>query len=320
MKKYFIKPVNCMLIVLFLVSCSNKDQVIDQKFAYLGQKPPGETPEIFAQGIISKAGFHLHSCLVFSPDGKEVYFTGIVFEPERKSTIHYIKFEGDNWTEPQIAPFSGVYSDDSPVFSPDGKRLYFASTRPLDENDDSNDHNFWYVEKTGENWGEPVHAGSILNSEYCDFRIFISGNQTIYLSSDRDYKDGRSFDIFVSRFSDGEYSIPEKIGNAITTPITEQICFISPDESYIVFYRYTRDNLDNVGLYISFRDQNSLWTKAENMGDLINAPAKSITQDASLSPDGKYMFFLKRYEESIYWVSTEIIEELRPEELKQEQD
>lgn len=41
---------------------------------YLGQKPPGMIPEMFAPGIISKAGFHLHSCVAFSPDGKYIFF------------------------------------------------------------------------------------------------------------------------------------------------------------------------------------------------------------------------------------------------------
>ncbi len=116
---------------------------------YLGQRPPGETPEVFAPGIISSAGFHLHSSLAFSLDGKEVYFTKYVAEPEVKGTIWRMRQEGDVWADADIASFSGVYSDDSPVFSPDGMRLYFASTRPVDEREDSDDLNIWYVERRG---------------------------------------------------------------------------------------------------------------------------------------------------------------------------
>ena len=63
------------------------------KGPYLGQKPPGLTPEVFAPGIISKAGFHLHSSLAFSPDGRKVYFTKFIPEPEVQSTI-YLRFCG----------------------------------------------------------------------------------------------------------------------------------------------------------------------------------------------------------------------------------
>jgi hypothetical protein len=40
---------------------------------YLGQKPPGMAPEVFAPGIVSTAA-HEFSCS-FTPDGKEFYFT-----------------------------------------------------------------------------------------------------------------------------------------------------------------------------------------------------------------------------------------------------
>ena len=40
---------------------------------FLGQKPPGNIPEIFAPGIISTEAHEFSCC--FSPDGKEFYFT-----------------------------------------------------------------------------------------------------------------------------------------------------------------------------------------------------------------------------------------------------
>ncbi len=283
---------------------------------YLGQKPPGMTPEVFAPGIISKAGFHLHSSLAFSPDGKEIYFTRIVFEPLTQGTIYCLKQERNRWTEPRIASFSGIFNDDSPSFSPDGQRLYFSSTRPLDAQDQSNDLDIWYVERNEVDWSTPIHAGSPINTDYCDFRASISKNGTMYLSSDRDYRDNKSFDIFVAQSHKGQYSPPKKLDEAITTPFTEQIGYIAPDESYIVFYRYTRDDPDDVGLYISFRKEDGSWTEGKNMGVLFNSPPEAVTQAASLSPDGRYVFFLKRYEEAIYWVDAKVIEHLWPKELK----
>ena len=104
--------------------------------------------------------------------------------------------------------------------------------------------------------------------------------------------------------------------DAITTPITEQIGFIAPDESYIIFYWYSPTNREGVGLYISFRRENSSWAEGKNMGPLFNAPTESCTQAASLSPDGKYLFFLRRYDEAIYWVDAKVIEYLKPDESK----
>lgn len=312
------------IITLFFIFCPVFSQEKTQassvfpiyKGAYLGQKPPGMVPEVFAPGIISKTGNHLHSCISISPDGKEIYFSYRAYEPEVKNSIHFVKHEGNKWTEVQVATFSGIYDDDSPTFSPDGNRLYFSSNRPIDKSDTIYDLNFWYIEKTGSNWSEPIYAGDVLNTDSCDFRLSISQNGRIFLSSDRDYKGRKSFDIFVSELIDNSYSSPEKMDSAININATEQIGFIAPDESYIVFYRYSQNNPDDTGLYISFRRVDNSWTEGLNMGEMFNAPSEKCTQAASLSPDGKYLFFLRRFDEAIYWVDAKAIEKLRSEHLK----
>jgi hypothetical protein len=43
---------------------------------YLGQAVPGLTPERFAPGVVSTDAIEFNS--VFSPDGREFYFTRIV--------------------------------------------------------------------------------------------------------------------------------------------------------------------------------------------------------------------------------------------------
>ncbi len=52
--------------LLFSV-CAQYDDSNEITGPYLGQKPPGETPETFAPGLISH-GYHEH-CLTISPDG-----------------------------------------------------------------------------------------------------------------------------------------------------------------------------------------------------------------------------------------------------------
>ena len=43
---------------------------------YLGQQPPGETPEPFAPGIVNTDAIELNG--VFSPDGREFFFTRVI--------------------------------------------------------------------------------------------------------------------------------------------------------------------------------------------------------------------------------------------------
>ena len=301
-----MKKIAALLLAGFmsvlLLGCVRTDES-----PYLGRTPPGMKPEIFAPGVISKAGFHLHSCPVFSPDGNEIYFTKMVFDPVRQGTICVMKQKNGRWTGPDTASFSGEYSDDSPAFTPDGNRLYFSSVRPVNDRDETADLNFWYVEKKEGGWSEPVYAGNRLNTEHCDFRLSISQKGTIYFSTDRGCDGCGSFDIYRT---DSTLTQPVLMDDAVSSPVTEQVGFIAPDERYLIFYRYDRNQREETGLHISFRNKNGSWSPGKNMGKLFNSPPESCTQAASLSPDGKYIFFLRRYEESIYWMDSGIIETL----------
>jgi hypothetical protein len=90
------------------------------KGPYLGQKPPGKTPEIFAAGIISpEEGYH--SSPVFSPDGKEVYWATMT------SGILYMTINDGSWTVPKnLGPKVNTANHEiCPIISPEGKYLFF---------------------------------------------------------------------------------------------------------------------------------------------------------------------------------------------------
>ncbi|MBN1363232.1 MAG: PD40 domain-containing protein [Syntrophaceae bacterium] len=55
---------------------------------------------------------------------------------------------GIRWTMPEVSPY-----DRNPVFSPDGKRLYFGIKR--EENDS------YFIEKQGNSWSEPKKVGLV---------------------------------------------------------------------------------------------------------------------------------------------------------------
>ena len=60
--------------------------------------------------------------------------------------------------------------------------------------------------------------------------------------------------------------------------------------------------------YITFRNFDGTWGDALHMGDVVNNETNNICP--SLSHDGKYLFFTSNND--IYWVSTDIIERIRP--------
>src|SRR5271156_4427821 len=75
----------------------------------------GPAPELFSPGVIS--GPANDGSPTFAPDGNTVYFTrstaawGVILESHKSQ---------GKWSEPQVAPFSGEWSDSSPGMAPDG--------------------------------------------------------------------------------------------------------------------------------------------------------------------------------------------------------
>jgi len=65
--KYYVFNVCIMFSLIFLfTSCYQRDEFPILKGRYLGQKPPGMTPEVFAPGIVSTGTMNraIHSLLM----------------------------------------------------------------------------------------------------------------------------------------------------------------------------------------------------------------------------------------------------------------
>jgi Tol biopolymer transport system component len=321
------------LFILLFASCQHESNFPVLKGPYLGQKPPGITPEIFAPGIIS-TGYH-DGCITFSSDGKELFYH---FGRHGRMVILYMKQESGRWIAPQVASFSGKYRDGEPHFSYDGNKLLFRSTRPLEGRGEPMEHtDNWIVERTETGWGEPKNLGPILNSEKNDLYPTLSKSGDLYFASNRD----EGWDIYISKYEKGEYASPIKLSNAINSEFGDWDAYLAPDESYMLFGSNGRsDGYGESDLYISFKKEDGTWTKSENMGSPINTFYREV--DPVVSPDGKYIFFRsnRRIHESysettltydefikiinspgngeadIYWVNAKIIENFKPEELK----
>ncbi len=322
-----------LLMPFIILSCEKKDNFPVLKGDYLGQNPPGLTPEIFAPGIIS-TGYH-DGCITFSPDGNELFYH---FGGHGRMVILHMKQENGRWTMPQVASFSGQYRDGEPHFSHDGNKLLFRSTRPLDGKGEPMEYvDNWIVERSETGWGEPKNLGRPINSEKNDLYPMLSRTGDLYFASDRD----GGWDIYVSKFEDGEYAEPRKLSDAINSEFGDWDAYLAPDESYLLFGSNGRsDGFGESDLFISFRKKDGTWTKSKNMGSQINTFYREV--DPVVSPDGKYIFFRsnRRIHESysetpitydellrifdspgngegdIYWVDAKVIEALKPNELK----
>ena len=97
---------------------------------YLGQEPPGLTPEVFVPGLISTKD-NIEFAGTFSPDFREFFFTR-----RKKGTIdnriYHVKFENNKLTKPELAPFAYDCFEFEPHISPNGRLLYYGTKRPIE--------------------------------------------------------------------------------------------------------------------------------------------------------------------------------------------
>lgn len=332
------KSFNIVIIGLILVtitaiiSCStpSNDNDLVLRGDYLGQAPADTIPELFAPGFIS-AGLNERDA-AFSPDGDEFYYS--IWLPTRKGVIMVTKRQDSRWTQPQVAPFSGQYSDVEPFITADGNKLYFASNQPLVGAGEPKDYDIWFVEKDSLGWGKPQNLGKPVNTEGDEFYPSLTKTGTLYFTA----PNNGSEDIFRSGFINGNYADPENLGDSINSAAGEFNSLIAPDESFLIFSSFGRsDGLGGGDLYISFRIQDGIWTKAKNMGDKFNN--NRLDYCPALSHDSKYFLYtrsiissecadsvLKSYQDvtelhkcpqngnsDIYWIDSQVINSLKPQ-------
>jgi hypothetical protein len=164
--------INNLLFLVTITISAQQNDFPKLTGPYLGQKPPGITPEIFAPGIVSTDA-HKFSCC-FSPDGNECYFS------RRQPTtndlvIMFSKLVNGVWTEPDIAEFATQFSFESFV-TPDNKRLYFQSGKVVAG---TLQMFTMYVERNDTGWGDEKDPGESFNLNKT-MHISATTNGTIY--------------------------------------------------------------------------------------------------------------------------------------------
>ena len=114
------------------------------------------TPRLLAPGMVSTGDIEFGPAL--TPDGQTLYFSKGSPGMKRAMWIVVSRLQNGAWTTPEIAPFSGRYNDIDPTISPDGKRFFFASTRPTEGTAPKKDFDLWVMERTATGWSEPTES------------------------------------------------------------------------------------------------------------------------------------------------------------------
>ena len=164
-------------------------------------------PQLFAPGEISRGTFDSHPS--FTPDGRTLYF--IRSTPTFQFwTIVVSTLRGGHWSEAQVAPFSGVFSDADPFITNDGGKLFFISKRPVEGTASREDTDIWVMEKAGAGWGTPRNLGAPVNSSGSEWYPTIAPDGSMYFGSDRPGGHGQT-DLYRARAVDGRFADVENL-------------------------------------------------------------------------------------------------------------
>jgi Tol biopolymer transport system component len=278
--KSTMKRYRLFLLTLFSYP-SFGQQNIDVQINYFGKIPPDDSavafsPQIHYKGLTAED-------ITFSPDGKECCCSVYDFVSWQWGTLLYARFNNTAWTDFIPAPFtdSTKYFDILPIFSPDGKKFIFSSSRPSSS---YSSVDLWMCKRNGKDWEEPVRLDTSINGPNVDESYSsISTNGNIYFNKDNTHA------IWISYYNNGVYSKAVEVGQPVNSEFGAGAAFVAPDESYIIFSSDRPRGYGKEDLYISYRKTDNTWTNPKNLGPKINSRDRESAP--RISPDGKYLFF-----------------------------
>jgi len=256
---------------------------------YLGQPLPGDRAELFAPGIVNN-GVATRD-IAFTPDGNEIYFCQEVGQYAWTAILVTRRVDGV-WSEPEVAPFSGnpEWMDLEPAISPDGRRFYFLSTRPLETGGEAGQQDIWIMDRTADGWSEPWNPGPPVNTDAPEFFPSPARDGSLYFT--RRMADSRIHQIWRARPDGDGWAEPELLPAQVNCGSNRFNAMVHPAEAWIIVPAFgPEDNLGGVDYYLSFRNDDDTWREPLNLGPQVNTAAMQ-EWSAALSPDGRFLFVM----------------------------
>lgn len=285
---------------------------------YLGQQPPGETPEPFAPGVVNTEAIELNG--VVSPGGDEFFFTRVidgVFIMHRR-----LLREDGGWSDPEPVY---TYPDRAPglavdmAYSPEGSRLYFLGRYSEDLGAEESNLDLFVIERQDDDgWSLASALPAPVNTP--DFRESypsVVADGSLYFSSDRPGGQGEADIWRAQQLADGSFDEPVNLGPPVNSEHSEGDTYVSPDESWLIVTSRRPGGMGGGDLYVSFRDDEGPWSEPQLLPPTINSDLLDYCPMGT--PDGRYLFFSRRtgdtWEEAdagdVYWVELTAIDQLR---------
>jgi len=295
--------ISCILFAAAISAHARQKDFLKVSGTYLGQKPPGTSPEVFAPGIIST--YFNEGCSGWGNNMEYFIFQRWI---DGKSYLYSTRQVNSTWSEPELLTCVEQYQIGDFTIAPDGKTLVFASNILIEEiGSEGEGGNIWMMEKTDTGWTEPKQIGRPVNTEYHESYPSMAANKTLCFFSRKPGGFGQS-DLYYSKFNNGKYVDPVNLGDKLNTEYHEWDPYIAPDESYMIFCSMMPGGLGEDDLYITYKQKDRTWGKPIHLGNEINS--EKSENRPYVTPDGKYFFYTsnKNGNRDIYWVSSKLFD------------
>jgi hypothetical protein len=199
--------------------------------------------------------------------------------------IYISNFDGKKWGKAtSIGPKINSPAHEATInLSADGQKLLIYK--------DTEGGNIYISELNGNEWGVPQYINAPINSPSWESHACLSAdNQVLYFVSDRPGGYGGRDIYKCLHLPNGQWGIPQNLGDSINTKYDEDGVFIHPDGKQIFFSSKGHPSMGGFDIFTSvINDENGNWSKPVNYGYPINTPDDDIFLVTTM--DGKRAYY-----------------------------
>lgn len=158
----------------------------------------------------------------------------------------------DDWGEPQPIAFTDSrYSDSDPWLTPDGRTLYFISTRPAPGREEGRaDYDIWRSTRTAGGWSAPEHLGAAVNGRGQELGPELHGGVLYFASARRSGRGG--LDIYAAQAEQQGFAPATLLEGPINGAASDSDFTLSPDGRTALFWRSGAQD-GTAAIHISYR-------------------------------------------------------------------
>lgn len=194
----------------------NAEDYVPTPFYSFRDNADWREPQLFPKNIYSRLNFLKGFAL--SADGKKLFYTTLKTPSVGGFDIWTSDWKGSAWSEPVNVgiPLNSRSHDGAPSVSPDGNTLYFMRCDKMDQNTAGSCKIFKVSKKVNGQWDEPVELPASINSGNSQTPRIMADGESLIFSSDKMPGNKGGMDLYMTKFSNGNWSQPVALDFANT--------------------------------------------------------------------------------------------------------